>query len=122
MSNILGVGIDLCGIARMETLLADDRFLDRFFTDTEKVYIRGKGRAAAASMAGIWAAKEAFLKAAGTGLSIPMKDVGVTHTALGQPVYALTGQASAVVAEGSVLLSITHEDGTAAAVCIWQSR
>ena len=71
-------------------------------------------------MAGIWAAKEAFLKAVGTGLSLPLRDVGVTHTALGQPVYALTGQAADIVGEGSVMLSITHEGGMAAAVCLWQ--
>ena len=120
MSNVKGMGIDLCDISRMEARLEDDRFLDRFCTDAEKAYIRSKGRAAAQSLAGIWAAKEAFLKAVGTGLSLPLQEVGVTHTALGQPVYALTGQAADIVGEGSVMLSITHEGGMAAAVCLWQ--
>lgn len=120
MSNVKGMGIDLCDIRRMEARLKDDRFLDRFCTDAEKAYIRSKGKAAAQSLAGIWAAKEAFLKAMGTGLSLPLQEVGVTHTALGQPVYALTGQAADIVGEGSVLLSITHEGNMAAAVCLWQ--
>lgn len=120
MSDVKGIGVDLCDIGRMEARLADDRFLNRFFTDAEKGYIRGKGKAAAQSMAGIWAAKEAFLKAVGTGLSLPLQEVGVTHTALGQPVYALSGQAADIVGQGSVFLSISHEGGMAVAFCVWQ--
>ena len=36
-----GVGLDLCEIARMEELLEDQRFLERFFNDGEISYIRG---------------------------------------------------------------------------------
>ncbi|MBR4082180.1 MAG: holo-ACP synthase [Clostridia bacterium] len=122
MCKVLGMGIDLCAIDRMEAHVTDERFLQRFFTETERLYIRSKGRVAAASLAGIFAAKEAFLKAVGTGLSIPLTDVGVTHTALGQPVYALTGRAAEIVGAGSVMLSITHEENMAAAVCIWQGE
>lgn len=121
MCKVMGIGLDLCAIDRMQAHVADERFLQRFFTETERLYIRSKGRVAAASLAGIFAAKEAFLKAVGTGLSIPLTDVGVTHTSLGQPVYALTGRAAEIVGTGSVMLSITHEENAAAAVCIWQS-
>ena len=65
-------------------------------------------------------AQEAFLKALGTGLSLPLTEVGVTHTALGQPVYALTGRAAEMVGDGSVLLSISHEGNMAMAFCLWQ--
>ena len=114
------MGIDLCAIDRMEERAADERFLARFFTATERAYIRSRGQMAASSMAGIWAAKEAFMKAVGLGLSVPLGDIGVTHTALGQPVYALTGRAAEIVGAGSVMLSISHEAGMAAAVCVWQ--
>lgn len=120
MCKVLGVGIDLCDISRMEQALQNDRFLTRFFTPDEAAYIRSRGLAASQSMAGIFAAKEAFLKAIGTGLSLPMKDIEVCHTPRGQPVYRLSGKALEAVDGGEVLLSITHEGLMAAAVCIWQ--
>lgn len=120
MCKVQGVGIDLCDISRMEKQLADDRFLARYFTPAETAYIRGRGLGASQSMAGIFAAKEAFLKAVGLGLSLPLKDVEVLHTDLGQPRYHLTGKALDAVCGGEALLSITHEGLMAAAVCIWQ--
>ena len=120
MCKIRGVGIDLCDISRMEKQLQDDRFLNRFFTESEATYIRGRGLSAGQSMAGMWAAKEAFLKTVGTGLSLPMQNIEVLHTELGQPYYHLTGKAAEVADGGEVLLSITHEGLMAAAVCIWQ--
>lgn len=120
MCKVRGVGIDLCDISRMEQNLRDDRFLSRFFTQEEATYIRGRGLAASQSMAGIFAAKEAFMKAVGMGLSLPMKDIEVCHTALGQPAYRLSGKALDAADGGEVLLSITHEGLMAAAVCIWQ--
>ena len=122
MCKVLGIGIDLCEIARMEPLLADDRFLARYFTQEEAAYIRGRGQCAAQSMAGIFAAKEALLKALGRGLALPMHDIGVTHTADGAPQYTLTGRAAECLQGGNAMLSITHEDGMAAAVCVWQSK
>lgn len=120
MCKVRGVGIDLCDISRMEQNLRDGRFLARYFTDAEASYIRGRGLSASQSMAGIWAAKEAFLKALGVGLSLPLKDIEVLHTELGQPYYHLTGKAESAVDGGEALLSITHEGLMAAAVCIWQ--
>ena len=103
-----GIGLDLCEIARMEKRLEDDRFLQRYFTDTEIGYIRSKGRGAAQTMAGIFAAKEALSKALGTGIVF----------ALGKPVYELTGKACEAGGGDKFWLSITHEGGMAAAVCI----
>lgn len=120
MCKVCGVGIDLCDISRMEQCLRDDRFLNRYFTADEAAYIRSRGLCASQSMAGIFAAKEAFLKAVGTGLSLAMKDIEVCHTELGQPLYHLTGSALEAADGGQVLLSITHEGLMAAAVCIWQ--
>ena len=113
-----GLGLDLCGISRMEPLLADGRFLDRYFTAEEADYIRGRGACAAQSMAGIWAAKEALLKAAGRGLTLPLRDIEVCHGPAGEPFYRLHGKAAEAL-PGSFLLSITHEGDMAAAVCLW---
>lgn len=115
---VRGVGIDLCAIGRMEELLGNVRFLERFFTEEETAYVMARGAAAAQSMAGIFAAKEALLKALGVGIALPLKDVGVTHTETGQPVYCLTGKAKELAGDAQCMLSITHEGDMAAAVCI----
>ena len=117
MSEIRGIGIDLCDIARMQRLLDENRPLRRMFTPDEEAYIRSKGVTAAQTMAGLFAAKEAILKALGTGLSIPMTEIIIRHTGLGQPVAELTGKAAAL--GGSFLLSITHERDMAAGMAVW---
>ncbi len=119
MSDIRGIGLDMCEIARMQRWLEDDYSLRRLFTEEEQAYIRSKGVTAAQTMAGLFAAKEAILKALGTGLTIPMTDIHICHTALGQPVVTLTGKAAEK--GGHILLSITHEAGMAAAMAVWQA-
>ena len=113
-----GIGIDLCEIARMQRLLDENHSLRRMFTEAEQAYIASKAVSAAQTMAGMFAAKEAVLKALGTGLTIPMTDIVITHTELGQPVAALTGKAADL--GGTVMISITHEAGMAAAMALWQ--
>ena len=70
-----GLGLDLCGIARMEALLRDERFLSRYFTPAEAAYVRSKGAGAAQTLAGLYAAKEAVLKALGVGIALPLREV-----------------------------------------------
>ena len=118
---ISGIGIDLCEIARMEKLLSDGRFLARFFSAEERSYIQGKGKTAAQSMAGIYAAKEALAKALGVGLSGgELRDICVLHDAGGAPYYDLRGDWTMLARERQIhsfFLSVTHENGMAAAVC-----
>ena len=111
-----GVGIDLCEVARMQRLLDEGHSLRRMFTEEEQAYIKSKGASAAQTMAGLFAAKEAVLKALGTGLTIPMTDIVISHTESGQPVAALHGKAAAL--GGQVMISITHEAGMAAAIAV----
>ncbi|MBQ7849024.1 MAG: holo-ACP synthase [Clostridia bacterium] len=115
MRNVTGVGLDLCAIPRMQELLDSGRSLRRMFSEEEERYIRSKGAGAAQTMAGIFAAKEAILTALGTGLSVPMTDVCIRHTELGQPQAILTGKAGF---GGEIQLSITHEGDMAAAVAL----
>lgn len=117
MSEIRGIGLDLCHIPRMRELIESGHSLRRMFTAEEQAYIRARGESAAQTMAGIFAAKEAILKALGTGMSIPMTDICIRHTPLGQPIAALTGKAEEL--GGTLLISITHEGDMAAANAIW---
>lgn len=117
MSEIRGVGIDLCEIARMQHLLDEGHSLRRMFTEDEQAYIAGKGASAAQTMAGMFAVKEAVLKALGRGMTIPMTDIVIRHTDLGQPIAELHGRAAEL--GGHILLSITHEAGMAAAFAVW---
>ncbi len=119
---IAGIGIDLCRVSRMAELYQDGRFLRRYFAEEEQAYIHSRGKGSAQSMAGIFAAKEALVKAFGTGITgMELKDICVLHDSCGAPYYDLRGQyAEAAAARGisHVFLSITHEEDTAAAVAV----
>ena len=119
-----GLGIDVCEIARIEKAIRDNgNFLTRYYTAEERAYLQQRGNTAAQSAAAMFAAKEAFLKALGVGLSggIAMADVGVIHAEGGRPQYALAPRAqNALTAAGAraAHLSLTHDGGVAAAVCV----
>ena len=115
---IKGLGLDLCEISRMDKLLGNDRFLNRYFTEKEAGYIRSKGKTAAQTAAGIYAAKEAMAKALGTGIAFDLKEVTVLHDEAGMPAYVLSGKAAQRGGGDRFLLSITHDGGMAAAVCV----
>jgi holo-[acyl-carrier protein] synthase len=95
---ILGVGTDLCDIRRIERAIArfGDRFIDRVYTDTER--LRANGRPSPASRyAMFYAAKEACAKALGTGFraGVFWRDMGVDNLNSGKPFLVLTGGAAA---------------------------
>ena len=115
---IRGIGLDLCEIDRMETKLDNDHFLNRFFSEEEISYLRTKGRNAAQTLAGLFAAKEAFSKALGTGIAFDLKEVSVCHDEAGKPGYSLSGRAKDLSGGDRFWLSISHDGGMAAAVCI----
>ena len=119
-----GLGIDLCEVKRIEAAIdRNDGFLERYFTAEERAYIAARGKAGPQSAAAMFAAKEAFLKALGVGLSggLAMADVGVSHGELGRPAYALSRKAEDALNNMSAEtahLSLTHDGGVAAAVCV----
>ena len=121
---MIGLGIDLCEVARIEAAMGKgEGFLQRYYTQDERAYLEGRGKTAAQSAAAMFAAKEAFLKALGTGLSggIAMAEIGVTHDPRGCPRYAFAQRVLAAMesAGASVAhLSLTHDAGVAAAVCV----
>ena len=59
---IRGLGCDVCAIERMVKILEKSRFLERYFTEGERAYIAARSHAAETA-AGLFAAKEALVKA-----------------------------------------------------------
>lgn len=119
-----GIGIDLCEIARIERAMErTEGFLKRCYTQEEQAYIRGRAKAGAQSAAAMFAAKEAFLKAVGMGIGdgVSMLEVAVAHEQGGAPRYVLTGNAAQKMLDlgaTTAFLSLSHEAGVAAAVCV----
>jgi len=95
---IIGLGSDLCNIARIGNSLArfGERFENRVFTDIEIAKARRRPFTIAGTYAKRFAAKEAFSKAVGTGFrrGVFMKDIGVVNAPSGAPTLALSGGAA----------------------------
>ena len=115
---VFGIGLDICEIARMENNLQNDHFLARFFTEAEVSYIRSRGAAAAQTLAGLFASREALGKSLGGGIDFDLKEAEIRHDSAGRPYYYLTGRLAERTAGDRFWLSITHDGGIAAAVCI----
>jgi holo-[acyl-carrier protein] synthase len=118
--NIIGLGIDATDITRIaETLTRyGDRFTRRIFTEREVAYC-ARRRVPAIHFAGRFAAKEAAMKALGTGHSqgVLWRDVEVIRGG-GPPQLKFHGGAArrfAAMGGNSSLLTITHSDTLALA-------
>ena len=125
---IIGLGNDLIDIRRIEQAIDryGDRFLNRIFTDTERVK-SDKRMQRAASYAKRFAAKEACSKALGTGLrkGVFWRDMGVVNLPSGRPTMRLTGGALAQLHkitpagyEARIDLTITDDFPLAQAIVI----
>src|SRR5438132_11456561 len=120
MPNIIGIGMDATDIDRIADTIEryGDRFLLRIFTEGEVAYC-ARRRVPAVHFAGRFAAKEAAMKALGTGHSqgVLWRDVEVIRRG-GPPQLQLHGGAARVFAAiggRSSLLPITHSDDLALA-------
>jgi len=120
----VGLGIDVVEIAHMEAILARTPSFKRIYSDDEKAYCEGTAHPAI-HYATRFAAKEAVLKALGTGFSqgIGPRDVEVRRNAKGKPMCILHGRAKEIALEKGVRdlpisLSYTHTDAVACAMAI----
>lgn len=112
------VGIDSIEIKRIERACGNDYFLKRVYGERELMYFR-EHRFAPQTMAGAFAAKEAFSKAMGTGLrGFSLNEVEVLHLESGKPYYSLSGRALELASDFEFDLSITHTENLATAVTI----
>ncbi len=120
---IFGVGIDVASVSRMKAAMErHPRLRERLFTNSEIDACEQKGDPYA-SFAARFAAKEAFFKAAGAGLAggVRWTDLEVANLASGRPTLAARGVANGLlksIGGGAVHLSLTHDGGMAAAVCV----
>jgi holo-[acyl-carrier protein] synthase len=118
--GIIGVGTDIISIARIGKL--KESALRRIFTESEIEYC-SIGQRSTEKFAGRFAAKEAVLKALGTGLrnGITWKDVCIQKNDLNMPLVVLSGVAQKVFFEkagNKISLSIAHDAGYAIAFAV----
>lgn len=118
-----GLGVDIVQIARMEAILQrSPGFTARVFSEEERAYCEAHHRPAV-HYATHFAAKEAVLKALGTGFSqgVAVRDVEVSHNVNGRPVAVLHGKAAQIAEEQGVIelpLSLSRTSDTAVANAI----
>ena len=119
---IIGIGIDITEVDRFKRWLHDESLLSRYFSRQEIEDVRTKGDGQAESLAGRFAAKEAFAKAMGTGFrNMGLRDLTVWSDRLGKPSIEMTGPAEVLFHERgghSVFLSISHEESHAVAMVV----
>lgn len=120
---ILGIGIDL---------VESNRFLDwsafkkqRIFTKKELEYANNDNARSEKHLANFWAAREATLKALGTGFgdNISFSDISVVHDDNGRPELLIAGGAKSALKElagpdAHIMLSISDQDNFSAAVVV----
>ena len=120
--RVLVHGIDLVEVERVARLMREhgDRFLERCFTEGERAYAASSEKLRDERLAVRFAAKEAALKALGTGWrgGIAWTDVEVVRAPSGEPSLRVTGEAGRVASGLGVAswrLALTHAGGMAAA-------
>ncbi len=113
-----GIGVDIVLISRIKPWVKDCVMLDTVFTDGEKTWALEK-RLPEKQLASIFAAKEAFMKAVGTGWTerVGWKDIEVV-AGEGRPCLRLHHGAKEVCGGWSVFLSMTCEREAAVALVI----
>ena len=120
---MLTTGVDIIEIPRVQRVLAEygRRFLERIFTEGEIAYCRGR----APNLAARFAAKEATMKALGTGTrEVSWKDIEVLRRESGEPHIRLSGRAEACAQRLGVVeisLSLSHCQEYAVAFVVTQS-
>ena len=119
---MLTTGVDIIEIPRIKQTLDryGQRFLDHIFTPDEIAYCRGR----AANLAGRFAAKEATMKALGTGVrGVSWKDIEVVRAESGAPSVKLHGRAQKRAERlqvSEISLSISHSREYAVAFVVAQ--
>jgi len=126
--NSVGLGVDIVEIKRMAGILErTPAFSERVFSEAEREYCDGTANPAT-HYALRFAAKEAVVKALGTGFAdgIGVRDIEVERTRGGKPIAKLSGRALEIatmqgVRDLTISLSYTHTDAVACAMAVTEA-
>ena len=122
------VGIDIVDVKRIEQLRVT-KLEERICSEDEKQYLSCKSQTVVKdrlyseyiySLAGLFASKEAFLKACGLGLGkVDVKEISVLHKNSGEPYYQISDSIKTKlnIENKQIELSISHDAGIAVAIC-----
>lgn len=128
MSHIIGIGTDIIECLRIAQMIErhGELFINRVYTQHEIQYCQSR-KLATQHYAGRWAAKEAILKALGTGWrrGISWRDIEVRNEPGGRPTVAMRGGARDVVERLGItemLISISHCRSHATAYALAQGK
>src|SRR5262249_17927946 len=113
---IVGVGLDICEVDRIRRALESPtgtRFRTRVFTEEEQAYCEARRRGRFASYAARFAAKEAAMKALGTGWArgVAWRDFEVVRVSDDAPRLVVHGRAATIARRAGIgrwLLALTH--------------
>lgn len=123
---LLGIGCDIIEISRIKHAVQKEAFRERVFAPAEIAYCTGRGQQAAASFAARFAAKEAVLKALGTGLrGGSLTEIVVTNDELGKPGVTLSGYYLALARKlgvKNIQISMSHSKELAMAYVVMEDE
>jgi holo-[acyl-carrier protein] synthase len=126
MSHTIGLGTDITECLRIAKMIDRhaETFIERVYTSREAHYCRSQ-KQSTESFAGRWCAKEAILKALGTGWrsGISWRDMEILNDPAGRPVVELSGGALEVaeqlgITEILITISHCHTHATATAIAV----
>lgn len=121
------VGIDVLDVVRMEKFVQNEHFLEKYFTPYEIEYVTKNNRQTL-SLAGIFSAKEAFLKALGIGIGggINLNDIEIRHEESGKPYLQVISSKGQIMLKTmnvtDIQISISHSDEMATSICIIETN
>ena len=118
------VRIDVIDVVRMEKFIQNERFLDKYFTPYEIEYVESHNNSRQTqSLAGLFACKEAFLKALGIGIGggIALNEIEVYHEESGKPQLRVNSSTGNIILKTmnvtEIGVSISHTDEICTAIC-----
>lgn len=121
---IVGIGCDIIEIERIARAIKSESFIRRVFTAEEAAYCQRRGQQAVASFAARFAAKEAVLKALGTGLREgSLQEIAVDNDGLGKPLVQLSGHFAMLAKQlgvKNIQISLSHSRDFAVAYVIME--